>query len=366
MPLFAGLNDRVQTSFCLTASNMVIRQLTTSFSETDVFKITFIAAIVITAVNSLIVSTDSTHPLRRPYGVMRQMSVITVANALMQLARTESVQDGMQQANVSFGWMPWASMLQTLTRTLLLVIGISWISGILLDLDSMQMFAPEIRRMSHAIQFMFADLLSPILHDSMLRRVVAVLGIGGIQILSRNFADSRISVRTTVYNSLAMIWTNLLIEILVPDSAQLLVLKITFHTVLVIFLGVFRTKLQLVDDLMPYVEWYIARDIVSMVKGSGGNTFDILMLAFFTACALAIVLHRSHDARDAVDNETQVSGGTSVFSTMLNVSTVLASSTAADTLVSRFDNSLADMVVGLFFVATAFRFFVQIMRSVID
>lgn len=313
-------------------------------SETDVFKILLVAAVVI----NFFTKGGPSYSAESPQGILRQTVVISLANSLMQIAKVDSA-----PTNEHLMYMPWGPFIQTLTRSILIVVTISWVSGTMLSFPAFQQFSPEIQRIGVALQFLFADQTAPILVDPVLKRVVFALGIAGFQMSGRDWGNSEITVWSILFNSASMTWTNVVLSILTPDTKQGVHLAITVDLIIAFVLSVLATQLSLMVFLMPYIEWYVARDITRVCRAGGADTFEVLVAAFLVSSTAAVWVQNTVNRAY-------------VFQTLLNISAVLASNMAAEELIKRFDTNLVDVVAGSLVASMFFRPILEMLRAVMD
>lgn len=344
MRLFDGLQGRIVTAFCLSISKRAVAKLSLTIPEMDVFRILLAVAVVVNYITSRIPNASADNSM----AILRQVSVIALANSLMQIAKI-----GDDSTNKHLLWLPWAAFVQSITRSFLIVVAISWAARTLLNFPALRQFEPEIRRVSLSLQYLFADLVAPLLMDPVLRRVVFALGIAGMQLISRNFDDDSISVTTILYNSASMTWANVVMSILAPDASQAPLFAVTVDIAEACLLSVAGQQFKVVQGIMPYVEWYIARDVIRILQGAGNDTFDILVGSFLSVFASAAWM-RSEPLSD-----------NPVVKALLNTGTVMTSSLVAEEIVRRFDATLADVVAGALLATMFFKVVLQILRQVV-
>lgn len=349
MKLYEGLNSRIATAFCLTIAGRVVNELLSVSSEVDAFK----SLLVVTIIVNFITSKQDPVYADSPVAILRQVTVIALASSLMKIAKVED-----SSTNPLLFWTPWAPLLQSLTRTILLVVGISWVSSSLLSVEMFKQFTPEIERISYSLQFLFADEVSPLVSDPVLRRVTFVLGLAGLQIISRNFNESPYSVTSVLYNSGSMVWANVVMNILSPNTSQVLALTLTVNTTIACGLSVFSTRLTVIQQLLPYIEWYVARDLVQTTTEGNVDLFTALMSAILISSGLAAYMRSRKNTGESDVSDT-------VLRTCINISAVLTSNLIATEIIKRFDNGIINVSTGAIFATMLFRVVLGLMRKVV-
>lgn len=345
MTLFEGIRTRIGTAFCLSIARRVVAKLLLNMTEADVFKVLLVVTTFVNFISKGLTVEVSDSPMV----ILRQTCMIALAQSLIRIANIDD--NGNNEHSM---WLPWGPLVQSITRSVLVVLAISWASGALLKFPMFRQFEPEVRRVSVSLQYMFADEVAPLLLDPILKRVVFAIGLAGMQLTARPADHDEITAASILYGSAGMVWANVVLNILSPGSNQLLYLSITVDVAVVCFLSVAGSRLSSLYNLMPYIEWYVARDIIRIFTQAGGDTYDIMISGFITTIAIAIFIRaemRKHHA---------------LMSSLLSISSILTSSLVAEEIVQRFDNSLADVVTGTFLASIFFKSVILMLRRVID
>lgn len=362
--LFEGLASNIEVSVCLVAANLATKLLSQIVDDVSLAKVLFIYTIAVNYLTTLTKGVD--------HGVIRQVSVVALANSLVKIARSGSGVDYIREFVISQHAMPWQSAAEAFVQTTLICMALVWGTRLVYTVPALDAFKPEADRIAHGIQYIFADVIIPLLAIMQIERVAAILGIIALDLLSlpspstQQGGVGKVTTARLMYKGLAMGWMNLVIRLTLPDDAShrdtgflVLIYTLLFAT----FIDVVSRYIPPLADLVGYVEWVMANTLKDMGMRYLRSSFDVIMLTGVAVIFLASTVARKNP-RSTGDDDGDEQGG-------LRKSTIhIASLTLAMTLTSVVmglfgDESVLSILIGLFAVTVVIKAIVFFVRSVV-
>jgi len=352
--IFEGAVSNIEMALCITSAKIAVQTMGRFFDKVSLVKIIFVYTLIVNFLSSTLLSSS-------PRGaIVRQISVIGLANSLLNLVSNSVSQDEIAEFYRESDLMPWHVTSESFVKSCLVAIGIVWLAKSLQRVKEFSIFTPELERIAYATQYMFADAILPLILVLRIERLTALLGFIGIQLLSIKDTDSDRfgeSAYSIFIKGLTMAWVSLLVKLLIPSDQYQYSEYVSIVTALMlaVFLAVICRHVKVLQNIISYVEWSIANTVREVFSKLLYQYTDILVVSAVVSVFCAMQLGSNEKGNHFYDP---------VLITLLHVFSIIFSSTLSSVIMNVFgQRSAIDILVALFSAVEIIRVIIFFIRS---
>lgn len=312
-----NLASKIDVTLSLTVANNIVVSLSPGIEKNVLLKSTAVIAIILTLTfdsnakkNATLVKEEDqretsvgiVHITRRLSilaFIQLAMSVISPETHTLSSADTNPLYRGAPFLHVPHSIIP---VVESFTIASLAIIMVTLVARMISSLgtgrrpivennDNRDKLA-ELDRMLLSIQYMFADIVSGLFHDSSIKRILAFIGMVSLSKLveytrgnsnqsGADQSDTKYNASQIWFSAIFMAWVNISMQLIIPQlqwsSTVSVVLEIITGVSVVLLGGALKTIVPGVQSLHGYLEWNLSNIIAGAAIAQGTTFFEIIL-----------------------------------------------------------------------------------------